>query len=202
MKNKKLYNLYLLCLSLLALITFIVPLQKINPASTSPVGIMVGYYITGGIMCLALVLIIALTIIAMFHDDYENVKFSKALATIAFLMLFVNMLIFGASINQAFSWGYTLLAVEVFALFSFNQIVRAVTAFCGVGKYFTKLFPNAKRKEKPKVIKAEKPAKKEKPKKNVTIIKSSKGGSKPEVFDNKLNSDDKKADETTAVEKE
>ncbi len=204
MKNKKLLNLYLLALSLLCLVTFILPFGKIQSESVYSLGVTIVYYITNILLVIALVCIVFLSIMHMFHDEYEGVKISLALTFVAFLMVFVNIMLYAGGMFRALSWGYVLLSVEVFALFAFNQGVKTVISFMHSKEYLAKLFPKKEKKETTKkqltddieAAKEQTIAKPDNKKPNKpVVIKSNKSAKKEDVSDTQVPvSDNKLAD--------
>lgn len=139
MKNKKLLNVYLLTLSLVSLITFILPIDKIDANSASTLLIRIAYYTTATIMVISLVLIIALAIVNMFADNYEGVRFMQVFAFVAFLVVFANSFIYAGGLLYALSWGYLLLMFELFCLTFLNQFVKIIKTLKGTKSYFKKL---------------------------------------------------------------
>lgn len=147
MKNKKLINLYLLTLSLIALITFILPLEKINPASIKNLAITIVYYTASIIMLICLVLIILISIINLFQNNYEANKFSLSFSFIAFIMTLIIVIIYATNLNIALSWGSIILIGEIFLLYSFNRIVKTANSFKNFGPFLKELFPKKTEKE-------------------------------------------------------
>lgn len=166
MKNKKLLNFYMLTIALLSFISFLLPLTQIDPASNGGVAITIVYYTLNSIMCLSLVLVIVIALINMFKDNYEMLGVMKALALIAFLMVFVVLFVFATSLNYALGWGYILIAFEVFLLFALVPIIKMFQTFKSVNVFIKKVTakPEAEKEE----VK-EKPARKAKKEESVEV---------------------------------
>lgn len=171
MKNKKLLNVYLLTLALVALITFILPIDKIDVNSASTLIVRIAYYAASTIMVIALVLIIALAIVNMFADNYEGVRFMQVFAFIAFFVVFANSFIYAGGLLYALSWGYLLLMLELFCLTSFNQFVKIIKTLKGTKGYFKTLSQvfKSEQEDAAKAEVADKPGKEKQPKAETII---------------------------------
>jgi hypothetical protein len=140
MKDKKLLNIYMLIFSLVALITYILPFDKLQLLGGIGLTLKIIYYATSVILALSLLLIIILTLINLFKDVYINLKLVEALTLLAFLMVISNVLIYAGNINYYLGWGYILVAIEVIVLTMFSQFVRIINAIPEFKTNFITLF--------------------------------------------------------------
>lgn len=187
MKNKKLLNVYLLCLSLLALITFILPFPKTAYESGVPLGIEIVYYATNVLMLIALCLIIILSIINLFSDEYSGLNLIFGLSLVALIMVFVNLLMYACNWYYAIAYGYILVAVEVFVLYGFNHVIKIIYSMGEFKNYIVGIFSKGK---KIVISQPETPVKPNPQTKPTKIIKPSQKSKSAEVADTKTNVSD------------
>ena len=140
MKNKKLLNIYLLSFALIALITFILPITKIDTNSVESLFVTIVYYITNILIVISLVLVISIAIINLLADNYEGVKYMEALSFIALIMASINVIIYSSNLFYALSWGYTLFIIELFVLNSLNRLVKIIKSSKSIGSYLKFIF--------------------------------------------------------------
>ena len=75
------------------------------------------------------------------------------LALVAFAMVFVNLVVYASNWFYAIGYGYILLAVEVFALYIFNHVVKIVYNIKDVKGYVQKYLPAPKENGKAQNVK-------------------------------------------------
>ena len=124
MKNKKILNICLLTFGLITLITFILPFEKFRVLTENSTFVTVMFYILNGIMIMVLALLIILSIINLFKDDYSSVKLLEIFALIGIIMVFITLIIFGSIKGAFISVGYIVVALEMFVCANFSQMAR------------------------------------------------------------------------------
>ena len=132
MKDKKILNICLLTLALVALITFILPIKKIDFNLQTEAWVNVIFYATSIILICALVAIIVFAIINLFKDNYSLVLIMEVMALISIVMVVSNLIIFAAIFNAKICLGYILISIEVFVLANFSQMARLVIKRCDI----------------------------------------------------------------------
>ena len=131
MKNKKVLNICLLTVALLALFTFVLPIKKFEFSGEQVGFITVMFYFLNGVLIVCLTALITMAIINLFKDDYKLVKLMEIMAMVGFSMVFLMLVIFACSVSAKINVGYLLVAIEVFICANFSQMVRLT---CSVGE--------------------------------------------------------------------
>ena len=126
MKNKKVLNICLLTVSLLALFTFILPISKFEFVTNNMGFVRVMFYILNAVLVVSLVAVVVFALINLFQDNYKFVKVMEVMALIGFFMVFIIVLIFAATHYAKINLGYLLVSLEMFACANFSQIARLV----------------------------------------------------------------------------
>lgn len=155
MERKKDLNIWLLVLSLITIITILLPFAKTLTISEDlSLWIKIVFYgtIAVFIICLAIIAIVAL--LSLIKDQYRPIKFIEFCVLLGFFMVFVNIIVF-ACCGQKLTPGYAVMALEAFLMSAFSQSGRLFSAFPGFGKDLLSLFKNVenlvdKKKEKKK----------------------------------------------------
>lgn len=138
MKNKKLLNIFILLLSLLTLIADILLFAFLPYKADTNQFLIVLFWIFNSLTLVSLVISILLTLISLFMDDYVASKMVETFVLVAFIMSFINVLIFAMS-KQTLSFAYILVCVLAFLTSSISQILRLIASFKDWGKNFKAL---------------------------------------------------------------
>lgn len=128
MKNKKLLNIFILLLSLVTLIGDILLFAFLPYKETTSQFLVVMFWIFNSLALVSLVIAILLTLISLFMDDYVASKMIETFVLFAFIMSFVNVLIFAMS-KHTLSFGYIIVCILAFLTSSISQILRLVSSF-------------------------------------------------------------------------
>lgn len=155
MERKKDLNIWLLVLSLITIITILLPFAKtLTIPEDLSLWIKIVFYgtIAVFIACLAIIAIVAL--LCLIKDQYRPIKFIEFCVLLGFFMVFINIIVF-ACCGQKLTPGYAVMALEAFLMSAFSQSGRLFAAFPGFGKDLLSLFKNVenlvdKKKEKKK----------------------------------------------------
>jgi len=140
MKNKKDLNIWLLVISLITVITILLPFAKTLQISDDlTLWIKIIFYGTISIFIGCLVLIAVISLICLIKDKYQPIKFIEFFVLLGFLMIFINIVTFACS-DFKLTPGYAIMALEAFIMASFSQSGRLLSAFPSFGKDFVGIF--------------------------------------------------------------
>lgn len=128
MKNKKLLNIFLLLLSLFTFIAFILTFKFVPYAQGTQTFILFIYWITNSVFMVSLIIVIFLTLISLFMDDYITSKIVETFVTLAFFMTFLNVVIFAMS-KTSLSFSYIIVSILALITCSISQILRLAAGF-------------------------------------------------------------------------
>lgn len=148
MERKKELNIWLLVLSLITIITILLPFAKtLNISEDLSLWLKIVFYGTISIFiaCLAVIAIIAL--LCLIKDQYKPIKFIEFCVLLGFFMVFTNIVVF-ACCGCKLSPGYAVMALEAFIMSAFSQSGRLFASFSGFGKDLLSLFKKEKIVEK------------------------------------------------------
>lgn len=148
MKNKKILNICLLTFALIALITFILPLNKFEAQLEQKNLVTVVFYICNAIFIAADAAIIVFAIINLFKDSYNFVLLMEVMALVCLVMNFITLMLFACMFEFKISLGYILVSVEIFMLSNFSQMAR----LCA--KKDDMMLPKFNKKDKDRVVNA------------------------------------------------
>lgn len=126
MYNKKCKNTFLFLIALLCLITFIVPFMNVGFLGNTSVFLKIVYYFTISIYVISIILIILIGVYSLFKNSYILITFQETLAYLSLIMLFINLLIFGATTTSSVSAGFSILALETFVMASLADILKLI----------------------------------------------------------------------------
>lgn len=156
MKNKKDLNIWLLVISLITVITILLPFAKtLEIADDLTLWIKIVFYgtISVFIACLTLISVISLT--CLIKDKYQPIKFIEFFVLLGFLMVFINVVTFACS-DFKLTPGYAVMALEAFIMSAFSQSGRLFTAFPNFGKDFISIFKKESDENEPEEPKKDK----------------------------------------------
>jgi len=126
MYNKKCKNTFLFLMALLCLITLILPFMQVGFFGDVSVFLKIVYYFTISIFVISIVLIILIGVFSLFKNNYKLISFQEILAYLAFIMVFINLLIFVALKTATLSVGFSILCLEAFVMASFDDIFKLI----------------------------------------------------------------------------
>lgn len=144
MRNKKILNICLLTFGLLTLITFILPIKKFTLGESGGNFVKVMFYLLNAIMLASIVVVIVMSIINLFKDNYTKVKFMEMMAMLGFVMVYLVLLIFACSRDCQIYIGYLLVSIEIFVCANFSQMTR----FVNMGSQLKDVMPSNSDKQK------------------------------------------------------
>ncbi|MBE5746108.1 MAG: hypothetical protein E7359_02345 [Clostridiales bacterium] len=137
MFKKKCQSTFLFILSLVCLLTLIIPFIGVGFIGKTSLALQIFYYIFLVIFCISLLIIIGLGIYGLFANDFSLIAIQEICAYIAFAMVLLNLLIFAPCLNCGLSIGYSILALEAFVMAFLSDIIKFI-------KKLPKVFNNIK----------------------------------------------------------
>lgn len=143
MYNKKCKSTFLFVLSLVCLLTLIVPFMNVSFVGNANLALQIFYYIFIVIFCISLVSIIAVGIYSLFSNNFSLLSFQEALGYLAFIMVLINLIIFIPCTNCGLSVGYSILVLETFVMAFLSDIIKVI-------KKMPRIFRNLKQTLKEK----------------------------------------------------
>lgn len=126
MYNKKCKTTFLFLMALLCLITLILPFMQVGFWGDVSVFLKIIYYFSISIFVISIVLIILIGVFSLFKNNYILLSIQEILAYLAFIMLFVNLLIFIANKSAILTVGFSILCLESFIMACFDDILKLI----------------------------------------------------------------------------
>lgn len=124
MYNKKCKSTFLFVLALVSLLTLIIPFINVGYTINTSLVLKIFYYIFIVIFCICLILNIVVGIYSLFKNNFTWLLFQELSSYIAFIMLFINLLIFAPFTNSGLTLGYSILCVETFVMAFLSDIIK------------------------------------------------------------------------------
>lgn len=140
MKNKKDLNIWLLVLSLITIITILLPFAKtLEIPEDLSLWIKIVFFGTIAVFIACLTLVSIISLACLIKDTYRPIKFIEFFVLLGFLMVFINIITFACS-DFKLTAGYAVMALEAFIISAFSQSGRLFAAFPSFGKDFLSIF--------------------------------------------------------------
>ncbi len=149
MNNKKDLNIWLLILSLITIITLLLPFAEATKIGDIGLWLKIEFYATLSIFIVSIVAVAVISLICLIKDNFTPMKVIEGFVLLAFTAIFINVVVF-ACIGEKLSPGYAVVAVEAFIMASLSQICRVLGSSKEYGGQLLSLFrnPNKIKKEK------------------------------------------------------
>lgn len=149
-KNKKVINLYKLTISLIAILTYVMPISKVFYDSGKSVYIEVVFNTLNILMLICLIAVVIMAVYNLFKDSYNNLKIINALSFLSLILVSVNLSIYSLNLFYALSAGYIILFYEIVLLNAITQINGFIWSYKSIKKKIKKQLTNFKKKQSPK----------------------------------------------------
>lgn len=145
--NKKVINLYQLTISLIAILTYVMPINKVYYDSGKSATIGTVFVVLNILMLICLLTIVAIAVYNLFKDNYNNLKIINSLSFMSLLFVSVNLSVYSLNLFYALSGSYIILFYELILLNVITQINGFIWSYKSIKKEFKKLRARFRKKK-------------------------------------------------------